>query len=620
MPNRAYISTVVMGLILFVNALLLCEITGGIHKVFSDEPIISGDFTFHQYYSQLGAKSLREHQATWGYDPTFMAGAPFSPIFDPSNYLIELVASIFSWISIFKVTKLVFVVGLGVIPLLIFRCARNMGMNRLVAVLSSLFSLFYLWLGLPKEVFPYGMFLYVVGAVWGIYFLGWWLRFYETSSIFSLVMLVISGALLIPVHIASPFGVLSAIIFSFLVNTRRLKVRLLAGTIICALIALLCALPWLGPYFSFSEIRTSSAIDLQSLNVAHVLALLFHGQASVETLILLLAIVGFFSLRNEQPLRRWLPLVISALFLIVFYFGGNISLRIAELEPRRFAVPLYFLLSIPAGRGLGVILGKVVTFTSSRAKVLSFSVLALSFLFLCLSLATSLSKMEKIKIGLTETHQALFQWVEENTDTSGRILFEDSIHTEVFAPFGLPSGMSFIATMPFYVKREFIGGPYPWTFIKHHFADFCDGKLLGKPIGSYDEEALEEVLKTYNIKWAVSFSEEVNRRFLSSPEIFAPRGRLGVFFLWQVIIDTGGFFLAGEGEISAKLNEVAVKSAIYKNERVVIKYHWAPSLKVEPYGTIQKVDVLGDPAGFIAVSDAPPDFRIVPNYSRQWLP
>lgn len=620
MPNRAYISTLAIAFISILNAVLLCELAGGVNNVLSNEPIISGDFAFHQYYSYLGAYSLKEHLATWGYDSTFMGGAPFGPVFDPSNYLLEFIAFIFWGMSIFRLTKSFFVITLSIVPVLIFWSARNIGMNRLVSVVSALFSFFYLWLGLPKEVFPYGMFLYIWGAGIGIYFLSWWLRFYEDSSLFSFFMLAVSSILLVPSHIASPIGVLPIVVCSFVMNLRRLNKRLLIGTTISVLAAFFCALPWLGPYISFLGIKTSAAIDLQSLNIFHIFNLLIHKSAILELLLNFFAVVGFFSFREELPLRRWLPLAIGALFLIAFYFGGNMSARIAELEPRRFAVPLYFLLSIPAGRGFGAVLGRIVILNSVKTKSMAFALIGGIFIFLGILLNNSFPKVEKLKIGLTGTHRAFFDWINQSTNSSGRIMFEDSIHSDMFAPFGLPSGTSFIAIMPFYVRREFIGGPYPWTFIKHHYVDFCDGNLLGEPIGSYGDESMENILRTYNIKWVVSFSEQANRHFISSPTLFSPMGRLGVFFLWRVAINTGGFFLVGDGEINANTNELKIKSATYENNRVVLKYHWAPCLKVEPYGKIRKVEAIGGPVGFIEVSDAPPDFRIVPDYENAWLP
>ena len=37
--------------------------------------------------------------------------------------------------------------------------------------------------------------------------------------------------------------------------------------------------------------------------------------------------------------------------------------------------------------------------------------------------------------------------------------------------------------LPIFTGVEQIGGPYPYTFLKHHFATFQQNKTFGKPLG-----------------------------------------------------------------------------------------------------------------------------------------
>ena len=59
-------------------------------------PIAFDDHALQFYYGRLGARNLHERGVTYGYDPSFMAGYPKSPIYYPSSKLYELSLAIFS--------------------------------------------------------------------------------------------------------------------------------------------------------------------------------------------------------------------------------------------------------------------------------------------------------------------------------------------------------------------------------------------------------------------------------------------------------------------------------------------------------------------------------------------
>jgi|GEM_PF-6508003 len=616
MHNRIFLTAAAMGLIIALNTCLVAKMLNRPGDIFNDQPVTTADFTFHHHYSVLGSASLRESGATWGYDPTFMAGALYTPIFDPSNYLIELVAAVLPFLSVSIVIKLLFTIGTGFIPLLLFQSARNLRFNRPVSITAGVLAALYLWFGLPLEVTRYGMFLYVLGAAWGVYVLGWWLGFVEGGERRKGIGLVISGALGVPIHLASFMGVAVPGVLSFVIYARRLDRRRWAWTAATIIVILICSLPWIGPYIKFQAIKTTAALDLQSIPFAGFLFLITRGHASIEVFLWLFSIAGFLAMSRESPVRLYAPILAGAITLAILYFTGHISGPMADLEPRRFAIPLYFLLALPAARGVGLLVG---WFTSlgNRGKIISALILLLLIPAFKKSVGNAAGIMGSILTGAPPGAAPLFEWLNKSTDRSARILIEDSIH----APLpGVPEGMSLLGIMPLYVDREFIGGPYPWTFIKPHIVDFQDGVLIGKRIEEYDTEALSSVFILYNIRWIVCFSRPAIERFLSMPQIVHPVGMLGTFALLEVKISTGGFFMKGSGRLSAKPQEIRVNGASSQNGEVILKYHWMPCMKVEPGGVLRSVAIPGDPMGFMGISGAPPDFRIVPDYKRRWLP
>lgn len=52
-----------------------------------DAPVVMVDHAIHEYHGALGARFLREHGTSWGYDPFFMAGYPETPVWDSSSNL-----------------------------------------------------------------------------------------------------------------------------------------------------------------------------------------------------------------------------------------------------------------------------------------------------------------------------------------------------------------------------------------------------------------------------------------------------------------------------------------------------------------------------------------------------
>jgi len=58
-------------------------------------------------------------------------------------------------------------------------------------------------------------------------------------------------------------------------------------------------------------------------------------------------------------------------------------------------------------------------------------------------------------------------------------------------------------------------------------------------------------------------------------------------------------FLEGSGRVSADIDRIEVKDA--RGDRIVLKYHWLPTLRTDPPLPIEEARQPGMPVGFIAV-------------------
>ena len=62
-----------------------------------------------------------------------------------------------------------------------------------------------------------------------------------------------------------------------------------------------------------------------------------------------------------------------------------------------------------------------------------------------------------------------------------------------------------------------------------------------------------------------------------------------------------GAFLEGSGTISVEFGKIHVKNA--SSGKVVIRYHWIPGLKAVPALPVKRLEVEGDPVGFIEINN-----------------
>src|SRR5262249_604514 len=102
----------------------------------------------------------------------------------------------------------------------------------------------------------------------------------------------------------------------------------------------------------------------------------------------------------------------------------------------------------------------------------------------------------------------LVEWLKSNTTRDGGILFETSkarVH----------DGAHMAGYYRINSDREFLGGPYPFTFK----ADFWDETVFGRPIASVSHDQLRRLLDLYNVGWVVVHSQAAKQYFETAPGI-----------------------------------------------------------------------------------------------------
>ena len=221
----------------------------------------------------------------------------------------------------------------------------------------------------------------------------------------------------------------------------------------------------------------------------------------------------------------------------------------------------------------------------------------------------TLPKLEK-REGFTDHGMALIEWLRENTDTSGRILHEETNRkTHQYYGSHMP------AWIPYYAGRELAGGPAPHALLKHNFLRFIAGTFRGQPIQRIDVG--HAVVLLLALQRALGALLEAAPRSVSST-VFPSRrasGEFDKFALYRIEIPPS-YFLRGSGRIEVQGHRIVLRDVTPEDGVVAIKYHWLESLRTDPPRTIEPLYVLDDPIPFISVKDPPRELVIYNDFDH----
>jgi hypothetical protein len=607
-PRPRRTAALVLGLILvFQLALTL----GSFHSrddIVNDRPILNIDFC-SQYYWAFAARAF--HQADgrlWGYDPHFMAGYPLDFIFN-SSLPIQLTAVALPGANLARIIKACFLASFILMPLLLCYSLSRLRLELRALLAATAVGACLFWLG---ENAAFGRFGMISGAFLLHFFLVplclllHWLR--ENDRL-SFVLFTLALALSLTIHKTAFVLTVAPALLLIALSARRLNPREWGLLGLAFLAAALLNLHWLWPFFRFLPLKVEDPATtfFQNTDLLRPLFDLFPFQAFFaiplgRLLVVGAGVPGLLRLRRERP-ELFRPLaVLLGYFFVLSYFGSLLP-PLRHLQPYRY-VTAYFYLWLPATglglerlferarqRGLGMV----------AAPVLGVALVALLFL----PSFQAFSWVAPLRTDLNRDSAALFRWLEKNTDRSARILAED---INIWTDQPVFGGARLVGLIPALMPRELIGGPLPNAFIVHHQVSFEDGRLCGRPIGSMTDAEIDEVLRRYNVGWVVTWSQPSKDRLdrLAGLERAAD---FGLVRCWRAPAPPG-FFLEGTGRSRADFNRIRLSGLATATGRVVVSYHWVEGLKSIPPAELRRVQVPGDPVGFIGILNPPAELEL----------
>ncbi|OGL42491.1 MAG: hypothetical protein A2042_09300 [Candidatus Schekmanbacteria bacterium GWA2_38_11] len=605
----------------------------------SHTTLLNDDYSIHFSHIDPVKRFFSDSGKLWGYSPFFMAGYPKSTIFDADAKSSEVLALLFSFIDSAIVYKVYILFMFLAAPLLYLLTSKNLGLSRDKLVIAFALGAAYWWNSPAIRFNLAGQFAFIFVSYLGILIFSFFYRFLKEGKPLYMLLSMIIGAFALCVHILAPINIAVPCLILYGVYARRITIRSHIYILASLVLILLFNSPWIIPFIKYYPMNNLTEIKwfFGEKNPLFFLGSFFPGGNIARYLrlaILICAIGGFIKWRREKN-DLLLPVVGGGIILFIFsYFGSYLRMEFLQ-NPWRYEFILNLFLLIPASDFLARVFektgevnirGRIIPLIAGIFLLVTIFPKNLAHAAKMLSIPSGKDKilvydrLNELKEGrdplsyeaipssyMPDGANELIEWINQNTSRDGRILIEDSCWQSGHAYWGshLP------CILPLYAEREYIGGPLPQFFMKHHFAEFHDAELFEKPIKEITPEKLKEYFDLYNIKWIICFISNSREYFDNLPGMVSMITKIDKFYIYAVKREPN-FFVKGKGEISSGYNHLYLKN-LSKGD-VIIKYHWLDTLKTKPERKVEKVDAMDDPIGFIKIHNPPREIEIYNAY------
>lgn len=579
-------------------------------QLINEHPLFDIDYPVNFYQAVRMKEMLSESKAAWGYDPYSMAGYPGGTVADVDNKSVGLVVWLFSFLGPARAFKFyVFFIYLG-IPIIIYLAARNFELKRSEAASASTLVLlcWYFFIGEPP--LRAGTFSFTFTSYLSLYTFSLFYKFLKTNKTRHFIIFSLVSAWNFSVHAMSILILGPPLVLAYLFSLRKKPAKFHLYIMLWAVWILIANSFWIFPLLRFIDLKVSTKTYMQTQGFFYM------RYNPVGRFLLPFGLLGTLLWVKKGNMLKPLTFFIMWVYLAVVSAYGSRLPIFDEMEPLRFVGPLVFFSIIPASKVISFIGSRILKAVLGLKNKVGFLRklgenvfkiplaslgIALLVLYILALYAQNIDLSYKIKRGeildatLPTEGWAMIGWIKENTSDQGRILMEDA--GEKWGGHKYFGG-HLPALLPWYTKREFIGGPEPDHYLKHHFVAFINGELFQRDINNYSLALLRTYFDAYNIKWIIAWSDKTRAYFKRHPGYITYLRSIGDFSFYEVKRNPS-FFLKGSGKTKAEYNKISVTQA--SPGEVVIKYHWLSTLKTKPPLKIERFDLLDDPIGFIRI-------------------
>ena len=594
-------------LVLLGFSMPLAELTSGGWFFNIDNP-------YHIYQLELG-RALQAQGHWRGYDPFFGGGHLAGLSSNVSARFTLVIAALMPSKALTTTVYATYVLMCSLIaPLATWALAQKLGWSLWHKVAALSIGLLLWWVGIFHWYHTAGMVSFVCACYLAPLYAVWTYSLCNPDTPPKPVMLLLAG-------LAGGAGMwlhplfcvpVAALFFSFLLlgsGRQRLWPMLGRATAIAALAVLLC-LPWV---LALAQGGTQTLAGEQPYQRAVGLKVIINslgfeaGGATGAWIDLPIAMVCLIGLLTAKGNKRsgTLPFLLAGLGLLLFaaFAGGSSSL--AVLQPNRLFGPAYLLLGMAASWHLAAWVTQWNTHGRRTIKLGATALGVLVALFFGRELAREVTPGSHGHHGKTPPEisapppvvAALENWINANTNSGVRILFETSL--------GRVHGGGHIAGyLAAKTRREFMGGAYPFFSPQ---TSCWDKSCFGRPIGALQPEFFRRAIETYNVGWVIAHSNELKTFMKQLPEI-----KIAADFDGVTIFQVDGprsFVQEGGGRVTGRdFNRIEVADA--SGAALTLRYHWVPRLETVPPSKIEAYQWSPDFPPLIRIVNPPASFVV----------
>jgi hypothetical protein len=623
-----------------------------------DSPVLMVDHAIHEYHGELGARFLRTTGTTWGYDPSFMAGYPETPVWDSSSnpsILFDLIGGGQGYRS--------YKLGVLACSILVLAAiaaggwAAGLGTAEVAA--GSLLAWLVFWVGFPAALWRSGLFAFITACGGVALLLGLCSRFERSPTRRNWLALATTGVVVFFLHVTAPILAIGGLAGFYLWAGRRHGWKWHGALVGAGALAVVANLFWLVPLWQFRELRVGQGFfmtaDTARFLVNYFLEYSPEGRSSLVVLVLGLGgLIGWWVTDRRGSAAAFGGSIVALLALTGFgSFWGPTRL----MEPLRFRIGFLFLLAVPAGSAVIALSGWLGRRFGggTRGAVAALAV----WVALVAAWGATERKLARISwelltvkwplvVGLTSEMRSMVDWLRAKTDLSARVMFEDQLRLLEVTSAESAHWTPLLPDLLGSDERMFIGGLYHMAFIKHHqTAAFGDFHLGGLAIDDCEPAQMVEFCRAYNVGWVVCWSPlskfwfdryPLAKRVATIPrwstpglppsdnehEWLAMLRRGGQETAIQYMLGAGreysvyridrphSYFLKGKGRItSVGPNRVELADLVPEGGAVVVSLHWIDSWKADPPLTLRPEPVAIDPVEFVRIELPGPVDRVV---------
>jgi len=570
------------------------------HRVdwMSLQPITNDD------YIQFFARILKIHRfldlsgRPWGYDPFEMAGYP-AVFREAGTYFFGLVTYPFSgFFPIATLYNLLVFGGFAFVPFLIFLASRNFGGTKNQAWIAFGFcALFLLHFESTKGLFGFEMAAYAgilqVSLLW---------KWFQKRDLKTFVWLCLVSSLQFQLHPLVLHAVLVPNIFLVLVFLKKTKIRhhlyLMGGLVF----VLWTNWYWIGPSVRFSNWYGKLPGGLVTWGwhlirwdfLLFKLDLMHYVIASINFLLGYLSVMTILKgIKMNKPRAVLFAVWLGALLSLTYF--GDIFPGFRYFQAGRYRLFLFLLIVLISSYSFEENLW-------NRFKSKPFRIFLLMLVIFNFSTGLFKRSLFPFSTKLLNYQEKFIDYLEREGTSKGRILLE--------CGYGRYPNIADI--IPLRTGQPLLGGHDPGNFLLNGFFVFgrpikqIPGyekipKAFGRYLSDTEEPEFFRQLETYNVLKVAAYTKETVVLLDAFSDILQRENKVGKYIIFKVKREPS-WFQAGSGQVSLDYDKLTIHEAA--PGRMVLRFHWIPSLKSTPPLPLKPFHWEGAPIPFIEINNS----------------